>query len=145
MVGSLWFEAGLFFYSAIGAANVHFSVIAGNFNWIRERKSSALLCSPVLYLPGDDPFSCLEPALMSPSYLACLFPGSLWSSQPGPVMSFCVLYTWPGYPLLGLPHSTTVPMELEPRMEPSSQLTSGLFPLYPVNSPVPNVMTALVC
>lgn len=96
-------------------------------------------CSPVLYLPQDNPFRCLELALMSPSHLA--LPGCLWSPQPCSMMSPCVHYPRPGCPLPNLPHSTTVPTERG--VQNGTQLSADIWPVlhpYPgchaVNPPV---------
>lgn len=64
----------------VGAARALF------FQWLQtvligSERESPWHCSPVLYLPGDNPFRCLELALMSPSPLTGFLQGfSLVSS-----------------------------------------------------------------
>ena len=106
-------------------------------------------CSLVLYLPGDNPFSGLEPALTLPSFsLACLSPalsGPLSSMLRGG--SLCPIHlAWLSPPE---PPPQHFPVSLQPRRELSSQLTLGLFSPYPachpVHSPIIVLTAMLVC
>lgn len=66
MIGSVWFEPRHIFCSLLSVLLLFFSPRLQTV-LIGSEGESAQHCSLILYLPGDNPFRCLELALMSAS------------------------------------------------------------------------------